>query len=184
MRSLNVLLLAAMLVAAQGCSMASKMTASSSEDLRSKGTQVDDDTIETKAMTRVQEKYKDSTQITVTSYNRFVLITGDAPTEEVKTAILHIVQSVPNVKDVSNEISVGRLSSSSIHHSDAATTREIKSELGKDKSLRAKAIKVTTDKGVVYLLGLVTHAEAKTASEIASVANGVQKVVRVFEYID
>lgn len=182
MRYLNVLMLAGVLVAVQGC-VGVGLTAGSA-DRRSAGTQVEDETIESKSMTRIQEKFKDSAQITVTSYNRFVLITGNAPTDDAKSNIERIVYSVPNVKNIADEVSVGALANASARRTDLGITRDIKSGLGRNKSLQSGAIKIATEKGVVYLLGLVTHAEANTAGEIASTTPGVQKVVRVFEYID
>jgi osmotically-inducible protein OsmY len=179
MRSLIVLLLAAVLLAAQGCALVTGKVSSGSTDRRSSGSQVDDDKIEDTAMTRIHEKFKNTAQVTVTCFNRFVLLTGDATTKETKEAINRIVYSVPNVKQIANEIAVGGLSSSSTRHADATISSDIKTELNLNKSLQSGTIKVTTDKGVVYLLGLVTHAEAKTASETASTILGVQKVMRV-----
>ncbi len=180
MRYLNLLLLAAIFLAAPGC--AHKDTKGG--DLRSAGTQLEDDTIESKSKIRIEEKYQDSVLVTVTSINRFVLITGEAPNEAAKTEIERIVRSIPNVKRTSNEITVGALSSSSSRRADAGITRNIKSGLGSSKTIRNKTVHIATHKGVVYLLGLVTHAEAAAAAEIASSVAGVQKVVRVFEYID
>ena len=180
MRSLNFLLLVFVLVAGQGCVAVNN----SAVDRRSAGTQLEDDSIETKAMANIKEKYKDTVQITVTSYNRFVLITGDAPSEEIKTGVERIVYSVLNVKKISNEISVGALASPAIRRADSSITHDIKSALSRNKSIQSGTIKVTTERGVVYLLGLITHADANTASEIASTTSGVQKVERSFEYID
>ena len=188
MRSINILLLAAVIVAAQGCSVISSITGKVSGggtiDRRSAGSQVDDDTIENTAMSRIQDKFKGKALINITSFNRFVLITGDATTKETKTNIERAVYSVPNVKQIANEVAVGGLSSAATRNADANITKEIKSDMSLNKALRVETIKVVTDKGVVYLLGLVTHAEAKTASEMASTTLGVQKVVRAFEYID
>jgi osmotically-inducible protein OsmY len=179
MRHLTVLLLAFCFATVQGCAAVSNKT-----DRRSTGTQVEDDTIESKSTSRIQEKYKDSAQVTVTSYNRFVLITGTVPSDEIKTSIERIVYSVPNVKKIADEISVGAMPSASIHRTDSSITRDIKTGIAKSKSLQSVTIKVTTERGIVYLLGLATHAEADTASEIASTTSDVKKVVRVFEYID
>ncbi len=184
MRLPGVLLLIFFVTAGYGCSGLAARVAGGSGDRRTAGTQVEDDAIESKSMSRIQEKFKETAQITVTSYNRFVLITGDAASEDAKTNIERIVYSVPNVKKIANEISVGPLANSSIRRTDAGISREIKGEFNQNKSLQAGAIKVATERGVVYLLGLVTHAEANIASEIASTTNDVKKVVRVFEYID
>jgi osmotically-inducible protein OsmY len=184
MRYLSLCLLLFFVTAGFGCSSIAARVSAGSGDRRTAGTQVEDDAIESKSMSRIQEKFKDTAQITVTSYNRFVLITGDAANEDTKTNIERIVYSVPNVKKIANEVSVGALANGSIRRTDASMSREIKSELNKNKSLQSGAIKVATERGVVYLLGLVTHAEANVASEIASTTNDVKKVLRVFEYID
>lgn len=184
MRFLSVWLLIFLVATGYGCSGLAARVSAGSGDRRTSGTQVEDDSIESKSMSRIQDKFKESAQITVTSYNRFVLITGDAASDDAKTNIERIVYSVPNVKKIANEVSVGALANTSIRRIDLSISREIKSELSNNKSLQSGAIKVATDRGVVYLLGLVTHAEANVASEIASTTNDVKKVVRVFEYID
>jgi len=183
MRYLNILLLAAALVAVQGCAGVAAKVGGNASDRRSEGTRVEDDSIETKAMARIQEKFKDAAQVTITSYNRFVLITGDALSEDIKKEIERVVYSVPNVKKFSNEVIVGALATSSARRTDSGITSDIRYGINKNKSITG-TVKITTDRGVVYLLGLVTHAEANAASEIASTTAGVQKVVRVFEYID
>lgn len=187
MRHLNFLLFAAALVALQGCGGLSSKTSSrvgaNSAGIYSQGMQDIDEAIESKASSRIQEKYKAS-QITVASYNRRVLVIGEAPSEAIKTDIEHILRAVPNVQEITNEISVGAISSSFSQRIDARITREIRYNLGRNKSIQAGVIKIATIKGVVYLLGLVTHAEASAASEIASTTSGVQKVIRAFSYID
>jgi osmotically-inducible protein OsmY len=187
MRHLNVLLLAAALVAVQGCAGTSSKTSSkvgvNSAGIYSAGMQDIDDSIEAKSSARIQEKYKGS-QITVTSYNRRVLVIGEAPTASDKADIEHIIRAVPNVQEITNEISVGALSSATSQRIDARITREIRYDLGRNKSIQAGVIKIATIKGVVYLMGLVTHAEANAASEVASTTAGVQKVIRSFSYID
>lgn len=188
MRNLNAFLLTVVLLTLQACSgYASNATArigTNSADIYSAGTQLDDDTIETKAMTRIREKYKDTAQITVTSHNRAVLVTGEALDEDAKKNVTRIIYSVPNVKKITNEVVIGTLANTTSRNTDASITNDIKYALNKNKSIQAGVIRVVTDKAVVYLLGLVTHAEASAASEIASTSPGVQKVVRSFEYID
>lgn len=179
MRYLKVLLLVGVLVGLQGCAVATK-----SMDRRSAGTQLEDDTIENKSMARIHEKYTDAAHVTVTSYNRFVLITGETLGAEMKNDIERIVRAVPNVKNIANEIAVGALSTSSVRRTDSGITSSIKSQLGKNKAIQPGTIKVVADKGTVYLLGLSTHAEASAAAESASTTNNVKKVVRIFEYID
>lgn len=156
----------------------------SSSDRRSAGAMVEDDTIESKAQKRIEEKYKETVHVSVTAYNRFVLVTGTAASEEAKMDIERIIGSVPNVKGIANELVVGVASNASVESADSRITGSVKIRFVKGKDFKADHVKVVTENGVVYLMGLVTRAEANAASEIASTTNGVQKVVRVFEYID
>ena len=113
-----------------------------------------------------------------------VPVTGTVASDDIKTNVERIVYSVPNVKKIADEVSVGAFPASSVHRTDSSITRDIKSGIGKSKALQSVTMKVATERGIVYLLGLATHAEADAASEIASTTSDVKKVVRVFEYID
>ncbi len=155
-----------------------------SSDRRSTGAMVEDDTIENKAQKRVDEIYKDTAHVSITAYNRFALITGTTSTEEVKMDIERIVGSIPNVKGIANELVVAKTPGSSTSASDSRITGNVKYRFVRSPALKAEQVKVVTDSGVVYLMGLVTRAEADAAADIASTTAGVQKVVRVFEYID
>lgn len=156
----------------------------STTDRRSAGAMVEDDTIESKAQKRIEEKYKDAAQVSVTAYNRFALITGAAVSEEAKMDIERIVGSIPNVKGIANEVVVSKATGKTSSGGDSRITGNVKYRFIKSPALKADYVKVVTESGVVYLMGLVTRAEADAASDIASTTNGVQKVVRVFEYID
>jgi osmotically-inducible protein OsmY len=156
----------------------------SAADRRSAGTMVEDDTIESKAQQRIDEKYKDAAHASVTAYNRFALITGTVASEEAKMDIERIVGGIPNVKGIANELVVGTASGVGTHSGDSVITSETKMRFVRSTAFKADHVKVVTESKVVYLMGLVTHAEANASSEIASTTKGVQKVVRVFEYID
>ncbi|MDO8990202.1 MAG: BON domain-containing protein [Sideroxyarcus sp.] len=156
----------------------------SSADRRSAGTMLEDDTIESKAQTRIEEKYKDSAHANVIAFNRFALITGTVSGETAKMDIERIVGSIPNVKGIANELVVGSASANGTHGTDSRITGNVKLRFAKSPVFKADHIKVVTENSVVYLMGLVTHAEADAASDIASTTAGVSKVVRVFEYID
>lgn len=156
----------------------------SSSDRRSAGAMVEDDTIETKSQKRIDEKYKDAAHVSVTAYNRFALVTGSAASEDAKMDIERIVGSIPNVKGIANEVVVGKAASFGSNTSDARVTGNVKMRFVKSPAFKADHVKVVTENSVVYLMGLVTRAEADAASDIASTTGGVQKVVRVFEYID
>jgi osmotically-inducible protein OsmY len=168
-------------VVAAGVSAGVIMT---SADRRSAGTMVEDDTIETKGQKRIDEKYKDAAHASITAYNRFALITGTAASENAKMDIERIVGSIPNVKGIANELVVGDAAKNSSASADARITGNVKVRFVKSSAFKADHIKVVTENSVVYLMGLVTRAEADAASDIASTTAGVQKVVRVFEYID
>lgn len=156
----------------------------SSSDRRSAGAMVEDDTIESKSQKRIEEKYKETAHVSVTAYNRFALVTGTAASEEAKMDIERIIGSVPNVKGIANELVVGVASEAGAESADSRITASVKMRFVKNKDFKADHVKVVTENGVVYLMGLVTRAEADAASDVASTTGGVKKVVRVFEYID
>lgn len=168
-------------VVAAGVGAGVVMTAA---DRRSAGTMVEDDTIESKAQKRIEEKYKDVAHVNIIAFNRFALITGATATETAKMDIERIVGAIPNVKGIANELVVGTPANNSSGGSDARITGNVKVRFVKSPTFKADHVKVVTENSVVYLMGLVTHAEADAASEIASTTAGVNKVVRVFEYID
>lgn len=155
-----------------------------SNDRRSAGTMVEDDTIESKAQNRIEEKYKDNAHVSITAFNRFALVTGTVTNDNTKMDIERIVGSIPNVKGIANELVVGTASGLAGHSADSRITGNVKMRFVKSPAFKADHVKVVTETGVVYLMGLVTRAEADAASDIASTTSGVQKVVRVFEYID
>jgi osmotically-inducible protein OsmY len=181
MRYLVLALITVAMLGTQGCTAFAKKNAA---DRRTAGTQLEDSTIEKTATERIQEKYKDASQVTLTSYNRAVLITGDALSEDIKTDVERIVRSVPNVKKTTNEVLVGALSPTASKRTDARITANVKSLLGKNKTLQAATFQVTTSHAVVYLLGFTTHAEGNVAAEIASTTADVKQVIKAFDYID
>lgn len=153
-------------------------------DRRSSGTMLEDETIESKAKSRITEKYGEQVNINVNSFNRLVLLTGQAPTDEIKQDVSVLVLEVQNVRNVQNEIVVGGISSKASRVSDALLTSQVKGRLAKDKDASAAHITVISENGTVFLMGLVTRAEAETASQIAATTSGAQRVVKVFEYLD
>jgi osmotically-inducible protein OsmY len=182
-------LLFAVLGLLQGCGVAAGVVSGvgagmATSDRRSAGTMIEDDTIGSKAQKRIEEKYKDTAHISVTAYNRFALVTGTTASEAAKMDIERIVGGIPNVKGIANELVVSTAASSGSSSSDSRITGNVKSRFAKSTAFKAEHVKVVTENGVVYLMGLVTHAEADAASDIASTTVNVQKVVRVFEYID
>ncbi len=154
------------------------------DDRRTSGTVLEDQTIEIKARNRISEKYGDQANVSVTSFNRFILLSGQAPTEEIKQDMAVLVLEVPSVRNVQNEIVVGGNSSTTSRASDALLTSRVKGRLAQNKEVGANHVKVVTESGTVFLMGLVTHPEADAASQTAATTSGAQRVVKVFEYID
>jgi osmotically-inducible protein OsmY len=152
-------------------------------DRRTAGTQVEDEGIELRAANRIRENLGERVHVNVTSYNRQVLLTGEAPTAKDKALIEQLVSKVENVRAIVNEIGLTGNASLTQRTNDTITTGRVKAGLVDAKDLFANAFKVTTDRGTVYLMGRVTQREAKHATEIASITPGVLKVIRVLEII-
>jgi osmotically-inducible protein OsmY len=153
------------------------------EDRRSTGTMIDDQSIEGKARRRIEDKYDDQVHVDVTSFNRFVLLAGQVPTQQIKDDIGVIALGVETVRNVQNELVIGPITDKKTRANDAYITSKVKARLVSEQKFDATHIKVTTENGVVYLMGLVTKQEADKAAEVASTTGGVEKVVKVFEYI-
>lgn len=151
-------------------------------DRRTSGTQVDDEAIELKAASRARD-LATLGHVNVTSYNRLVLITGEVPTEDDRARVAESLQRVDNVRGVTNELVVAANSSLADRSRDSLTSTKVKATLVDTKDIQSQAIKVVTERGVVYLMGIVTEREATRASDVARTVPGVQKVVRVFEVI-
>lgn len=142
-----------------------------------------DQRIEFSAGSRVGDALKGQGHVNVTSYNYTVLLTGEVPTERAKTEAERIVREVPQVKSVVNELQIAGTSSAASRSNDAYITSKVKGNFLGNGKFRPTDIKVVTEAGSVYLLGLVTREEADAATEVARGTGGVQKVIRVFEYI-
>jgi osmotically-inducible protein OsmY len=152
-------------------------------DRRSSGAQIEDESIELKSGGKIQGAIGDRGHVNVTSYNRIVLVTGEVPTDEDKTAVIAALRSIENVGNVDDELLVGPNSSMSTRSSDAYITSKVKTAFVDAKDIQSNAIKVVTERGNVYLMGRVTEREATRATEIARSTSGVMKVVRVFEIL-
>lgn len=188
MRYLNYLLLAAVLGALQGCFpvVATGVGAGALmvADRRTTGAYIEDEAIEDKALAKIAEKYGDKVHVNVTSFNRHVLLTGEAPNAADKPGIEKIVAGLPNVKAIYNELAVSGLSSFTSRSSDTVITGDVKLRFLNNPAFQATNVKVITENGVVFLMGMVYRKEAAAAAEIASTTKGVQRVVKVFEYLD
>jgi osmotically-inducible protein OsmY len=153
-------------------------------DRRTAGAYVDDEAIEIKAERNIDEELGDKIHVNVTSYNRNVLITGEAIDEATKAKAESIAKSVANVRGVTNELAISAASSRMERNNDAYITTKVKARMLTEHRFPVNYVKVVTEDSVVYLMGIVTHKEADDAVEIARGTDGVQKVVKVFEYLD
>jgi osmotically-inducible protein OsmY len=185
-RLLPILLLSCVF-ALQGCVPALVVGAGAAgalsfEDRRSTGVQVDDEGIELRINNRISERYGDKVHVNVTSFNRGVLLTGEVPDDKAKQDIEKIAASATNVRVVTNELVIGAPTSFSARANDSALTGKVKARFVDAGKFSAVHVKVVTEAAVVYLMGLVTEAEANHAAEIARTTGGVRKVVKVFDY--
>ncbi len=153
------------------------------EDRRTVGTMTEDQGIEFKASGRIDEKVKDA-HINVTSYNRAVLLTGEVPSEAAKSDAERATRAVDNVRSVFNELQVSGNTSLQARTNDTVLTSKVKARFVDARKFSPLHVKVVTENGIVYLLGMVKRQEAADATEIARTTGGVRKVVRVFEYLD
>jgi osmotically-inducible protein OsmY len=152
-------------------------------DRRTSGTQLEDETIEIKAGARIREQLGDRVHINVNSYNRVVLITGEARNEEDKATVERLVAGVENVTNVMNEVGVTMLSSLSSRSNDVVIQGKVKAQLIDARDLLSNAFYVVVERGEVFIMGRVTEREANRATDIARQVGGVKKVVRAFEII-
>jgi osmotically-inducible protein OsmY len=150
-------------------------------DRRTAGTYLEDETIEWKVFGRLREGFAGA-HVNATSYNRRVLLTGEAPSEETKKKVEEAVRAIENVKEVTNELQVAGASSLASRGSDSLITSNVKARMVNNGRFSPQHVKVLTEAGVVYLMGLVTQQEGDAAVEIARNTSGVVRVVKVFEY--
>jgi len=186
LRSFLLLLLPLLAVSLQGCIEMAAVGAGAAvigyEDRRTTGTLVEDEGIELRATNRVSERFGDRVHVNVTSYNRSVLVTGEVPDANTKAEIGKIVQGVPSVRSLTNDLQVAGGASLSSRAGDASITGKVKARFLDSGRFSAVHVKVITEASVVYLLGIVTQSEANEAVELARTTGGVRKVVKVFEY--
>jgi osmotically-inducible protein OsmY len=159
------------------------MGAVATADRRTLGAQTEDKAIAVKAEIRVAKLVGDAGHVNVTSYNRKVLLTGEVRDEAMKSAVEREVKGIDNVLLVSNELEIAGPASYTSRSSDALITGKVKASLVDKKTVSAVSFKVVTERGNVYLMGIVTQREGNIAAQVAQGVSGVQRVVKIFEYI-
>ncbi len=185
---LITLLLVGFAVILQGCAgmiIAGGATAGAmANDRRTSGAYVDDETIEWKIIDVLyqDEQIDQQTHLNATSYNGIVLLTGEIPNQEMRAKIDEKIRSVQGVRQLHDETSIAAPSSMMSRSGDTWITSKVKTAMLTDDTDMGARTKVVTDKGVVYLMGIVSPQEADKLTDIARRVGGVQKVVKVFEY--
>jgi len=154
------------------------------DDRRTSGTYLMDQEIELKVANWIRDNQGENTHVNVTSYNRRVLLTGEVPDATVHAKVQEIAKSTPNVREVQNELAIGAKSAFTARTNDGYITAKVKTRFLDDKRFSANHVKVVTEAGTVYLMGMVRRDEGNAAAEIAARTGGVSKVVKVFEYMD
>ena len=160
-------------------------TAAIATDRRSTGAQLDDELIEDKSVAQILERFKgNDVHVNVISYNGNVLLTGEVPSDSVKTEIGEIARRMPKARSVQNDLLIGAASNLGPRSNDTLITSKVKARFVEANKFQINHVKVVTERGTVYLLGIVRPEEGNAAAEIARTTSGVQRVVKVFEYIN
>jgi osmotically-inducible protein OsmY len=190
---LGLVALVAVAALLQGCAPAAVMGAaygaSVVHERRSASTVLDDEMIEIKAKHLFFQtpEVEQASRISITSYNYWVLLTGQADNDEVSRRFAELVSRIPKVAKVYNEVQVGPRISLAQESEDALITSRAKVAIGGGMGIKgfdATRVKIVTENGVVYLMGLVTREEADATTEVVRRLPGVVRVVKMFEYIE
>jgi osmotically-inducible protein OsmY len=156
-----------------------------SQDSRTLGSYLEDEAIETKTLVNISKGSQPLAQshINVVSYNGQILLVGQVPNEQVKQEAERVASQVRHVRKIHNELEIAGPTSTIVRSNDVYLTSRIKVQMLADKSIEGNRIKVVTENGVVYLMGLVRRDEADRAVDITRSVTGVRKIDKVFEYI-
>ncbi|HEU5338063.1 MAG TPA: BON domain-containing protein [Sulfuricaulis sp.] len=175
---------------AQGCVpviVAGGATAAvAATDRRSVGTQLDDENIELTALRRITDDNRlgDDVHVNITCFNGVMLLSGEATTAEQRDIVLSLVGNFQGVKRVFNEIVIAEPTAFATRTNDSWITGRVKTKLLADENIPGRRVKVITENGTVYLMGLVTQKEGELAATAAQQVTGVKKIGKLFEYLD
>ncbi len=190
MSKLFPILLLALALPLSGCgSLLATMQVDTIEEhhgSRTIGQLIEDENIETKATVNIHAANEafHGAHVIVVSYNGYVLLAGQVNSEALKEQATKVVRDVRGVRRIYNELEIAAPSAAITRTSDAWITTKVKSYLLANRDIQGSRVKVLTENGVVYLMGLATQAEAQRIADQAAGLGGVQKVVRLFELID
>jgi len=187
---ITLLLITCAAVALEGCAAGVAAGAGTAaviaHDRRTTGTFIDDQSIEMKFFNayRADQELSGQSHISATSFNNIVLLTGEVPSETLRERATRLAQGIEKVREVHNETTLAAPSSALSRSGDAWITSKVKTALlNKDASMATRT-KVVTERGTVFLMGILTREEAETVTQIARRVGGVQRVVKIFEYVD
>jgi osmotically-inducible protein OsmY len=188
MRSVaKAVLCAALLASLSGCVEmmvgSAVMGAVATADRRTLGAQTEDKAITVKAEFQVPKMVGENGHVNIASFNRKVLLSGEVKDEATKAAVEAEVRKIAGVESVSNELEIAGPASYTSRSSDALITTKVKASLVDMKTVSAVSFKVVTERGNCYLMGIVTQREGNIAADVARGVSGVQRVVKIFEYI-
>ena len=163
--------------------------ANAAHDRRTLGAYIDDEGIELKALLAITEDKELYSQVhvNVISVNGVVLLVGQAPTEALRMKIEELTRAIEKVRVVHNEITIAAPNSYMTRSSDSLITAKVKGSLFGIKGHEGfdpTRVKVVTENGIVYLMGILSQAEANAVTDRARQVGGVQKIVKLFEYLD
>ena len=191
MRPARFCLLIGLLAHLSGCAVvaiggAGAAATATAIDSRTTGAQVEDQAIELKAYRALNAdaELKQAAHLNVTSYNSVVLLTGETPTPALRRRAVALVKEIDKVTHIYDEIAIAAPSSLVSRSGDTYLTAKVKTRMFADEQLSGLKIKVVSENGVVYLMGLVSRAEADRATDIARRTGGARKVVRLFQHTD
>ena len=152
---------------------------------RTLGQQMTDESIETKAkvnITAASEGYS-AAHLSVISYHGFVLLVGQVPSDELKSLATDVVRKIADVRRIYNELEIGEATGAGTRTNDTWITTQVKSKLLASSDTPGRRVKVVTENSVVYLMGLLTEAEADRVALKAAEVSGAERVVQLFELI-
>jgi osmotically-inducible protein OsmY len=159
------------------------MGAVATADRRTLGAQTEDKAITVKAELKVPKIAGPDAHVNIASFNRKVLLTGEVRDEAAKATVEREVRTIEGVQSVANELEISGPSSYTSRSSDALITTKVKASLVDMKTISAASFKVVTERGIVYMMGRVTEREGQVAADVTRGVSGVQKVVKIFEYM-
>lgn len=153
---------------------------------RSVGNKIDDQFLAPKVRAQIEQSHPDlnnqTSNVVVVSYNGVILLAGQTPRAELKTAAEAAARRVLGVKRIHNEIQILQPTTLLVRSNDTLMTTRIKTQMTADSTVPASKIKVVTENGIVFLMGIVTRQEGEAATRLVQSVGGVQKVVKVFQY--